>query len=93
MKVYNPASVISFYQTVIQLIHCRLETMVIVQLPNWVLGVKRVLGYGNRFIVDYITWTCPEPKSVGCHLGTLGEFFLQPKKMAFIRHDGTHGGK
>ena len=29
----------------------------IVQLPNGVLGVKRVLGYGKRFIVDYVTWT------------------------------------
>ena len=51
----------------------------IVQLPNGVLGVKRVLGYGKRFIVDYVTWTCPEPKSAGCPLGTLEEFCLQPK--------------
>ena len=52
--------------------HCCL----VVQLPNGVLGVKRVLGYGKRFIVDCITWTCHEPKSAGCHLGTLEEFFL-----------------
>ena len=43
---------------------------ILVQLPNGVLGVKRVLGYRKRFIVDYVTWTCPEPKSAGCHLGT-----------------------
>ena len=54
--------------------------MLLVQLPNGVLGVKRVLGYGKRFIVDYVTWTCPDPKSAGCHLGTLEEFFLQPKQ-------------
>ena len=52
----------------------------IVQLPNGVLGVKRVLGYGKRFIVDYVTRTCPEPKSAGCPLGTLEEFVLQPKQ-------------
>ena len=45
-----------------------------------VLGVKRVLGYGKRYIVDYVTWTCPEPKSAGYHLGTLEKFFLQPKQ-------------
>ena len=55
-------------------------TNVIVQLPNGLFGVKRVLGYGKRFIVDYVTWTCPETKSAGCPLGTLEEFFLQPKQ-------------
>ena len=58
----------------------------IVQLPNWVLGVKRVLGYGKRFIVDYVTWTCPEPKSAGCPLGTLDEFFYSQNKMAPFRY-------
>ena len=49
-------------------------------MPIGGLGVKRVLGYGKRFIVDYVTWTCPEPKSAGCPLGTLEEFVLQPKQ-------------
>ena len=40
----------------------------------------RVGPYGKHFIVDYVTWTCPEPKSVGCPLDTLEEFFLQPKQ-------------
>ena len=44
-----------------------------------VLGVKRVLGYGKRFIVAYVTWTCPEPKSAGCHLGTLEKKNVQPR--------------
>ena len=54
--------------------------VVIVQLPNGVLWVKRVLGYGKRFIVDYVTWTCPEPKSAGCPRGTLEEFFTAKTK-------------
>ena len=57
----------------------------VVQLPNGVLGVKRVLGYGKRFIVDYVTWTCPEPKSAGCPPGTLEEFFYSQNKMAPLR--------
>ena len=59
--------------------------MLLVQLPNGVLGVKRVLGYGKRFIVDYVTWTCPDPKSAGCHLGTLEDFFYSQNKMAPFR--------
>ena len=58
----------------------KFSIVLLVQLPNGVLGVKRVLGYGKRFIVDYVTWTCPEPKSAGCPLGTVEEFFLQPKQ-------------
>ena len=58
----------------------------LVQLPNGVLGVKRVLGYGKRFIVDYVTWTCPEPKSAGCPLGTLEEFFYSQNQMAPFRY-------
>ena len=57
----------------------------IVQLPNGVLGVKRVLGYGKRFIIDYVTWTCPEPKSAGCPLATLEEFVYSQNKMAPFR--------
>ena len=46
--------------------------------------MKRVLGYGKRFIVDYVTWTCPEPKSAGCPPGTL-EFVYSQNKMAPFR--------
>ena len=42
----------------------------IVQLPNGVLAAKHVLESGNRSIVDFVTWTCPELKSPGCQLGT-----------------------
>ena len=54
----------------------------LVQLPNGVLGVKRVFGSGKCFIVDYVTWTCPELKSAGCHpgTGTLEDIFLQLKQ-------------
>ena len=59
--------------------------VVIVQLPNGVLGMKRVLGYGKRFIVDYVTWTCPEPKSAGCPLAPLRNCFYSQNKMAPYR--------
>ena len=49
-------------------------------VAKWCLGVKRVLGSGKRFIVDYVTWTCPELKSAGCHSGTLEEIWLQLKQ-------------
>ena len=45
--------------------------------------MKRVLGYGKRFIVDYVTWTCPEPKYAGCPLGAVAEFFYSQKKAPF----------
>ena len=60
------------------------DVSLIVQLPNGGLGVKRVLGYGKRFVVDYVTWTCPEPKSAGC-LALLRNFFYSQNKMAPFR--------
>jgi len=52
----------------------------LVQLPNGVSGLKRVLGSGKRFMVDYVTWTSPDLKSAGCHPGTLEEFFSWAKQ-------------
>ena len=54
-------------------IDCSRQThkLPIVQLPNGVLGVKRVLGYGKRFIVDYVTLLAP-----------LRNFFFSQNKMA-----------
>jgi len=49
-------------------------------LPNGVSGLKRVLGSGKRFMVDYVTWTSPDLKSAGCHPGTLEEFFVWAKQ-------------
>ena len=48
------------------------------------LSFKRVLGSGKRFIVDYVTWTCPELKS---DVAPLGKNYRQ-NKMA--THNDTH---
>ena len=34
----------------------------------------------KRFIVDYVTSTCPEPKSEGATLAPLGKIVLQPQQ-------------
>ena len=79
-NILNRLACMPYHWDVSVLIPSNTQYYPIVELRNGVLGVKRVLGYGKCFIVDYVTWTCPEPKSTGCPLATLEEFFLQPKQ-------------